>query len=84
MYSEVLLASVANNSVVFDRRVPLYEMWDDADVEAETPAPAPEPEAAAAAPEPAAAKPVEAEPPAPENTVMGTEPPKLVFKHWIR
>ncbi|KAJ8737731.1 hypothetical protein PYW08_000326 [Mythimna loreyi] len=58
-------------------------MWDDADVE-ETPAPEPAPEAAAAAPEPAAAKPEVAEPPAPETTVMGTEPPKLVFKHWIR
>ena len=68
--------------MVFDRRVPLYEMWDDADIE-ETPAPAPAPEEAAAAAEPAAAKPQEAEPPAPE-TVMGTEPAKLVFKHWIR
>ncbi|CAH0703426.1 unnamed protein product [Spodoptera exigua] len=61
-------------------------MWDDADVEEETPAPAPpaEEEAAAAAETAAAAQPEEAEPPAPENTVMGTEPKKLVFKHWIR
>lgn len=81
-YSEVPLASVGNNAVIFDRRVPLYEMWDDAEVE-ETPAPAPA-EVAPAAAEPAVAKPAEAEPPAPENTVMGTEPPKLVFKHWIR
>ncbi|XP_026727854.1 flightin isoform X1 [Trichoplusia ni] len=60
-------------------------MWDD--VEEETPAPAepaPEEAPAAAAETAAAAKPEEAEPPAPENTVLGTEPKKLVFKHWIR
>lgn len=82
---EVPLGSVNNNEVVFDRRVSLCEMWDD--VEEETPAPAepaPEEAPAAAAETAAAAKPEEAEPPAPENTVLGTEPKKLVFKHWIR
>ncbi|XP_047040779.1 flightin isoform X1 [Helicoverpa zea] len=62
-------------------------MWDDEVVEEETPAPAeaaPAEPAASAAETAAAAKPEEAEPPAPENTVMGTEPKKLVFKHWIR
>ncbi|XP_075991176.1 flightin isoform X2 [Anticarsia gemmatalis] len=62
-------------------------MWDD--VEEETPAPAEpapaEAPAADAAAAPAdAAKPEVAEPPAPENLVLGTEPKKLVFKHWIR
>ncbi|CAG9781837.1 unnamed protein product [Diatraea saccharalis] len=59
-------------------------MWDD--VEEETPAqpePEPEPEAAPAAAADNASK-EEAEPPAPENIVLGTEPKKLVFKHWIR
>ncbi|RVE42692.1 hypothetical protein evm_012659 [Chilo suppressalis] len=63
-------------------RVPLLEMWDD--VEEETPAqPEPEPEVAPAAAAAEAPK-EEAEPPAPETIVMGTEPKKLVFKHWIR
>ncbi|XP_052752620.1 flightin isoform X2 [Galleria mellonella] len=59
-------------------------MWDD--VEEETPAqPEPAPEAPPAEdPAPAAPKPEVAEPPAPENIVTGTEPRKLVFKHWIR
>ncbi|KAM3968570.1 flightin [Aphomia sociella] len=59
-------------------------MWDD--VEEETPA-QPEPvaeEAPAAETAPPAPQPEEAEPPAPENIVMGTEPRKLIFKHWIR
>ena len=58
-------------------------MWDD--VEEETPAQpeeAPPAEVAEAAPA-EEAKP-EAEPPAPENLVMGTEPRKLIFRHWIR
>ncbi|KAL4704297.1 hypothetical protein ACJJTC_012873 [Scirpophaga incertulas] len=65
-------------------RVPPSEMWDD--VEEETPAqPEPEPEAKDADATAAAEAPKEeAETPAPENIVMGTEPRKLVFKHWIR
>ncbi|XP_013184857.1 flightin [Amyelois transitella] len=56
-------------------------MWDD--FEEETPAPAAVPEEAPAPDAAADAKPEEAEPPAPE-VVMGTEPKKLVFRHWIR
>lgn len=59
-------------------------MWDD--VVEETPAPVeptPEEAAAAAAP-PADAKPAEEAPPVTQDTVMGEEPKKLVFKHWIR
>ncbi|CAB3225200.1 unnamed protein product [Arctia plantaginis] len=65
-------------------RIPLCEMWDD--VEEETPAPVePEPaEEAAPAPAAEAAEPEVAEPPAPEGITYGTEPKKLVFKHWIR
>lgn len=72
--------------MVFNRRIPLCEMWDD--VEDETPAPV-EPEKVETAPAEApasaeAAKPDVAEPPAPEGITYGTEPKKLVFKHWIR
>ncbi|XP_028177256.1 flightin [Ostrinia furnacalis] len=65
-------------------REPPIEMWDDADIEEETKAAEPEPEAAPEAAAPAAEAAPEAEPPAPENIVMGTEPRKLIFKHWIR
>ncbi|XP_049885965.1 flightin isoform X2 [Pectinophora gossypiella] len=57
-------------------------MWDDV-IEEDVPAPAepePAPEAAEAAPAEAEA----AEPPEPEAIVKGTEPQKLVFKHWVR
>lgn len=60
---------------------PPIEMWDDV-IEEDVPA-QPEPEAAPEAEAPAEAAP-EAEPPAPENIVMGTEPRKLIFRHWIR
>lgn len=64
--------------------LPFIEMWDDADIEEQAPAPAEEvpPEAAEAAPAEEAAP--EAEAPAPEAIVMGTEPKKLIFRHWIR
>lgn len=57
-------------------------MWDDV-IEEDTPAqpePAPEEAAAEATPE----APAEEEPPAPETIVQGTEPRKLIFKHWVR
>ncbi|KAI8430738.1 hypothetical protein MSG28_000918 [Choristoneura fumiferana] len=56
-------------------------MWDDADVEEETPAPEPVVEEAPA-PEPEPAP--EAEPEPPQAVVKGTEPKKLIFKHWVR
>lgn len=63
-------------------------MWDD--VVEETPAPeapapeAPPAEAAAAAGAPAEGKAEVAEPPPPENVTLGTEPKKLICKHWVR
>ncbi|XP_072930293.1 flightin isoform X2 [Epargyreus clarus] len=64
-------------------------MWDD--VVEETPAPeAPPAEAAPAEAAPAAkdapaeGKPEVAEPPPPENVTTGTEPKKLICKHWVR
>lgn len=68
--------------MIFDRREPLCEMWDDADVEEETPAPVVE--EAPADPAAAAAEPAEAETPTPEAPVLGYEPKKLICKHWIR
>lgn len=61
-------------------------MWDDV-VEEDSPAPAPEvptdaPATAAADAE--GAQPEVAEPPPSENVTRGTEPKKIIFKHWIR
>lgn len=62
-------------------------MWDDV-VEEDKPAeaaPAAEPAAAGAEGAPAGQPAAEvAEPPPPEAPVRGTEPRRLVCKHWVR
>lgn len=65
-------------------------MWDDV-VEEDKPAeaapaadPAADPAAAPAADGSEAPKAEVAEPPPPENTVHGTDPKRLVCKHWVR
>lgn len=58
-------------------------MWDDV-VEEDVPEPVPEEAAAPAEGAASEAMPEVAEPPPPENLTLGTEPRKLICKHWIR
>lgn len=67
--------------MIFNRRAPLCEMWDDADIE-ESVAVQPAEEAAPA--EDAAAEVTEGEIPATDAPVLGFDPQKLICRHWIR
>ena len=58
-------------------------MWDDV-IEEDVPAPEPEPAPEAAPDAAAEAAAAEAAEPEPEPVVKGTEPKKLIFRHWVR